>query len=282
MLTPKTKILTIILVIFTLQGCGLQFWYNRLAWLSTWYADDYVELTSTQEDRIEALVSKHAMWHRATQLPQYNQFLNDVIDDLKNHRVEQHYDSYGQRLRVFYNTILDKVLDDAVHELAQLSDAQINDMMANINASAQEKAQEYLSQTNQEKIKRARESAIELYEEWLDELTDSQERLIVEHVEQLQPTRKLTIKYRKQWREAFALALKERQSASGQKALYSLLKKPRQLRSVALIANTKNNNLLRKNLQIQLFNSASDKQIKHFIDYLNDYRDDFSELIRDD
>ena len=275
------KVIIIGTLLFFLQGCGFQFWYNRIAWLSTWYADDYVTLTSIQEERIESLVEKHANWHRTTQLPRYNQFIDDVINDLKNDKVAENYDTYGDRLVSFYHTILDRTLDDAISEIAQLSDDQVTELMDNLNASAKKQAKEYLEQSDEERLENATEDALEGYEEWLNDLSQEQENQIKELVQNVKPTGKLRFEYLKNWREAFALALAERQTDSGQKALYSLLRDPRQLRSAELIENSEHNGKLRKAMQIELFNSASDEQIEHFVEYLDDYREDFSELIQD-
>lgn len=275
------KLVCIGALLFMLQGCGFQFWYNRIAWLSTWYADDYVTLTSAQEERIESLVEKHAYWHRTTQLPRYNQFIDDVVNDLRNKTVAKHYDSYGERLSDFYHAILDQVLDDAVQELSQLSDEQVEELMDNLNASAKKASETFLKKSTEERLEDAIDNATDDYEEWFDDLSDEQEAMVENYIHSIKPTGKLRIEYRKQWRAAFALALTERQSDSGQKALYSLLRDPRQLRSAELVSNSGFNDKLRKELQIKLFNSASDKQIEHFVDYLNDYREDFSDLIED-
>ncbi|WP_223671142.1 DUF6279 family lipoprotein [Kangiella shandongensis] len=277
----SVKVICFALALFTLQACGFQFWYNRLGWLSTWYADDYVTLTSVQEERIESLVDKHALWHRQTQLPRYNQFIDDVLNDVKSKQFKQNYDTYGERLVSFYHDILAQVLNDAVRELSQLSDAQVKELMQNLNASAQSESKDYLAQTDEKRLENAHDEAIESYEEWFGSLTDSQENLIIETVNQLKPTGKLRIEYLKEWRQAFKLALAERRSESGQQALHSLLRNPRQLRSPQLIENSEHNNQLRKALQLKLFESASEEQTEHFIDYLNEYREDFTELIAD-
>lgn len=275
------RLIVLILIIFTLQGCSLQFWYNRLAWLSTWYADDYVELTSTQEDRIESLVEKHAAWHRQTQLPRYNQFLDGVIDDLKHKKIADNYDAYGETLKSFYHTILNQVIDDTLSELSQLSDEQVEEFMGNINEAAEERAEEYLERTPEERLEDNTDSIIDSYEEWIGSLSEEQEMLLTEHMKTLKPTGELSFEYRKRWRKAFALALAERKTESGQEALRSLIEEPQQLRSKALTSNINTNDELDKQLQIKLFETASDKQIEHFIDYLNDYREDFNELIED-
>lgn len=280
MKSPK-RIIIITLTLLTLQGCGLQFWYNRIAWLSTWYADDYVTLSSTQEERIEALVEKHAYWHRTTQLPRYNQFIDEVAADLRNRTVADNYDSYSDSLLNFYYTILDRVLDDLVIELAQLTDEQVDELMNNISASAKKQSEDYFEQTAEERLEASVENSIEGFEEWFDDLTDEQEALITEMAQSMQPTGELRFEYLKQWREAFSLALAERQSESGQTALRSLLRNPRQLQSPELVKTSDANDSVRKDFQLRLFDTLSDEQIEHFIDFLDDYREDFSELIQD-
>ena len=277
----STKAFILGALLLLIQGCGFQFWYNRLAWVSTWYADDYVTLTSSQEERLEALVERHASWHRVTQLPRYNQFINQVITDLKHKRIEQNYDSYNKQLTAFYHTVLDRVLDDAVDELAQLSNEQVEELLRNLKAPDEARVEQYKKMTDEDRLEANIEEAIELYEEWLDDLTTEQEKLIKDYVKSLQPTTQFYIEYRKRWHEAFALALAERQSESGKKALYSLLRKPSQLYSEQLKDKYKQNRAVRKNLQLQLFRTATDDQIEHFIEYLSDYKEDFSDLIAD-
>ncbi|AOE49427.1 DUF6279 family lipoprotein [Kangiella sediminilitoris] len=278
-MNKSIRISLIAILLCILQGCGFQFWYNRLGWVSTWYADDYVTLTSAQEERIESLVDKHAKWHRLTQLPRYNQFIDDVISHLENDTLTQNYDTYGDRLIGFYHDILDQTLDDAVVELSRLSDEQVEEFMRNLDASAKEESKGYLEKSREERLEDTQEEAKDSYEEWLGDLTKEQEELIIDTVNQLKPTTEFRIQYLERWRQAFKLALAERQTESGKKAIYSLLREPRQLRTPEHIADSQHNNKLRKQLQIALYETASDEQIEHFIDYLNDYREDFSELI---
>ncbi|PXF63660.1 DUF6279 family lipoprotein [Kangiella spongicola] len=276
-----TRVIIIALALFTLQGCGLQFWYNRIAWLSTWYADDYVTLTSVQEERIEKLVDKHSYWHRTTQLPRYNQFIDDISEDLRNRNLELTYDNYRDRIFDFYQTILVQVLDDAVNELSQLSDEQVEELMQNINNSAQEQAKEYRKKDDKERAEEELEEAIEYYDEWFDDLTEEQETIITQMVQKTQPTFELRSEYLASWRQAFKLALQERHTESGQKALYSLMLKPRQLTSPELKKARELNSQVFKTHLIQLFNSLSDEQIENFIDFLSDYQADFNDLIED-
>lgn len=280
MKSPK-RIIIITLTLLTLQGCGLQFWYNRIAWLSTWYADDYVTLSSTQEERIEALVEKHAYWHRTTQLPRYNQFIGDLSSDLRKRNLEQTYDSYSDRLSDFYQTILNQVLDDAVEELSLLNDKQVDELIKNINSSAKEQAEEYQNTDKEDRAEQELEEAIDYYDEWFDDLTEEQETIIKSMVKNTQPTFELRSQYLSKWREAFHLALQERRTESGQKALYSLLRKPRQLSSLELKQLRERNQEVFKTHLIELFNTLSDEQIEQFIEFLNDYREDFKDLIQD-
>ncbi|GAA0202847.1 DUF6279 family lipoprotein [Kangiella japonica] len=277
----SSRIIIVALTLFTLQGCGLQFWYNRIAWLSTWYADDYVTLTSVQEERIEKLVDKHAYWHRTTQLPRYNQFIDDLSEDLRNRNLEQTYDSYSDRIFNFYQTILDQVLDDAVSELSQLTDEQVDELMKNINHSAKEQAKEFRKKDQEDRAEEELEEAIDYYDEWFDDLTPEQEDIITQMVQKTQPTFELRSEYLADWRQAFQLALQERRTESGQKALYSLMHKPRQLSSAKLKKIREQNRQVFKAHLIQLFNSLSDEQIDNFIDFLSDYKADFNDLIED-
>lgn len=275
------KVTIITLAVFTLQGCGLQFWYNRIAWLSTWYADDYVTLTSSQEDRIEKLVNKHAYWHRTTQLPQYNQFIDALSADLRKRNLEQTYDNYRNRIFDFYQSILVQVLDDAVDELSQLSDEQVEELMQSINYSAQEQAKEYLEKNQEKRAEEELEEALDYYDEWFDDLTSEQVTIITQMVLKTQPTFELRSEYLANWRQAFHLALQERRTASGHKALYSLIHKPHQLSSSELKKVQEQNSQVFKTHLIQLFNSLSDEQIENFIDFLSDYQADFNDLIED-
>lgn len=275
------KVIIIALTLFTLQGCGIQFWYNRIAWLSTWYADDYVTLSSAQEDRIEELVEKHAHWHRTTQLPRYNQFISEVTTDVSNHNLAQNFDRYSDQIYDFYQTILTQILDDTVRELSLLSDEQVVELMQNIQATAQEQTEEYLEQSPEERYETSLEESIEYYEDLFDDLTDKQRSIITQMVTETKPIFELREAYLSKWRQAFKLALDERHTESGQKALYSLMEKPRQLSSPSLFEVRQHNSAILKKYLIQLFDSLSDEQIEHFTEFLADYKADFNELIDD-
>ena len=113
------SIICVLLSCFCLSGCSISFIYNNLSWLSSWYLDDYVSLTTEQQQQFDEDFKAFHSWHRNTQIALYYQQLERLKvqiskginkAQIKSHRdlVQTHYTnlithSKPQLLDLIYN-----------------------------------------------------------------------------------------------------------------------------------------------------------------------------------
>ena len=65
-----------LLVLALLAGCSAnRFLYNRADTFVRWAVDDYVDLTSEQQQRFDDNLDVLLDWHRRAELPQYREFI---------------------------------------------------------------------------------------------------------------------------------------------------------------------------------------------------------------
>ncbi|MCW9029400.1 MAG: DUF6279 family lipoprotein, partial [Kangiella sp.] len=147
----SSRLLIVFLSIFLIQACGIKFWYNRMDWVVPWYLDDYVELSSQQEDTLEQLLELKTEWHRSNELPKYVSMLNRMEADIKSGAIHQTYDRYQRDIRGFYDTLLDELGDDLVAQTASLTDEQVKQLMDNLDKEAKEQYEEFKELTDEER-----------------------------------------------------------------------------------------------------------------------------------
>ena len=61
----------LVIIVFSITSCSTKLAYNNLDWLASWYVDDYVNLTDTQEDEFDTKLDAFLMWHRNIELQNY-------------------------------------------------------------------------------------------------------------------------------------------------------------------------------------------------------------------
>jgi len=277
----SSRLLIVFLSIFLIQACGIKFWYNRMDWVVPWYLDDYVELSSQQEDTLEQLLELKTEWHRSNELPKYVSMLNRMEADIKSGAIHQTYDRYQRDIRGFYDTLLDELGDDLVAQTASLTDEQVKQLMDNLDKEAKEQYEEFKELTDEERQEERLERLEDSFDEWIGSLNDEQEALIKEMASLLKSSGEVTYQYRAKWRDAFRTALAERQSESGQAAIKSLITDPYQVGGEEMNKIREYNGNIYKEYQLKIYRTLSAKQKRHVISEIKDYREDFEDLIDD-
>lgn len=277
----QSRFIIVLIGIFFLQACGIKFWYNRLDWVVPWYLDDYVELTSQQEDTLEKLLEIKTEWHRSNELPKYVSMLKRMEADIKSGAIHQTYDRYRRDMRGFYNTLLAEMSDDLVTQTASLSDVQVKQLMDNLDKEAKEQYEEFKETKKEDRQEERIERLEESFSEWIGSLNDDQETLIKEMASLLKSSGEVTYEYRTRWRDAFRTALTERATPAGQAAIKSLITDPYQVGGEELNAIRDHNGEIYKEYQLKIFRTLSPRQKRHLLEEIAEYREDFEDLIDD-
>ncbi len=276
----KKLILLLCSVIF-LQSCGLKFWYNRLDWVVSWQVDDYVELSSAQEDRLEALVREKLQWHRTTQLPRYVALIKQLESEIGTEKIVENYDYYQTTLVDFYRTAANELVPELVNQISELDNEQVQEVMQNINDTANKRVKKYNKTKPEKRIKNTLENVTDGFVEWTGRLNKNQKALIKQWVSEMQSTSELRFDYGNKWRVAMDYALAERATVKGQDTIIQLMLNPGELQSPELQSRYAYNKELEKTYILQLHQSLTKKQKKKLLKKLKSYREDFQDLILD-
>ena len=80
-----SRFLSVLLVLaFVLAGCSAnRFLYNRADTFVRWAIDDYVDLASEQQKKLDADLDGLLDWHRRDELPLYRKFIVSSLDALE-------------------------------------------------------------------------------------------------------------------------------------------------------------------------------------------------------
>ncbi|NVJ65691.1 MAG: hypothetical protein HWE16_04325 [Gammaproteobacteria bacterium] len=275
------RLLIIIICILFLQSCGLKFWYNRLDWVVSWKADDFVELTSEQEDKLEAAVRDKLAWHRSTQLPRYISLITELEADLGSDKIAQKYDYYQKSFMDFYQTVVKEVTPELLNLVADLDNKQTQELMKNLNDNANKRLQEFNKLSSEKRLKEVNESIIDGFEEWAGKLTKGQKTMIAQWVDEMLPTAELRFEYGNQWRVAMDYALANRANPEGKATIENLILNPRNLQNAELKSRIESNKNIEKQYILQLHANMTAKQKKRFLRKLESYREDFQDLLDD-
>ncbi len=129
----KKLVITFLLALSLVACSGFKFTYNNISWFLPWYLDDYLSLNREQEKEFDHHFNQIWLWHRKNELPQYSQFLHEIINDIDTHKMNQerlHY--YTEQAKIYYIRIIHKTLEQGSGFFASLDDQQIAGMLESI------------------------------------------------------------------------------------------------------------------------------------------------------
>ncbi|EWH10336.1 hypothetical protein DS2_08680 [Catenovulum agarivorans DS-2] len=276
------KKIVLFILVFSLAGCSLSFMYNRAHWWADWYLDDFVDLTSAQQDVFDQQFEQWHLWHRNEQLPLYEaqfalvkqQFENGLGESgLTEAALLEHVNAF----ETFWRRLLKHVAPELAQLAITLSTEQKQQLIGNIRKNNQEKQQKWDEQSDEEKHQNFIDKQVEQYQDWFGRLNRQQKQLISEQSSLYVGTRGQWLQYQSDWLAAFEQAL----LASDVDRVSSLIARPYDLRSETLQQNVMRNRGLYVKNTYQLMLGLSEKQQRHLLSELDDYESTFRKLHQD-
>ncbi len=176
----QLRLILVIVSSFGLMGCTLKMTYNLLDWFIPYYANDYIELDSSQQDRFEAHLGQALQQHRETGLP-------DIVDHVKDLKSEAKDTlTYGQ-ISTFHRQFTELAQRQAtlfvpaiVDTLQQMSATQIEDMNTVIQIKMAELLEKRLVQTEEEKYSKRKKRLFKVAKRWIGSLSSEQTQMLGE------------------------------------------------------------------------------------------------------
>lgn len=175
------------------------FVYNRLDFLVPWYVDDYVDLNPQQKLHLDGLLEPFLVWHRARELPDYLQILDGIEDNLDQPQTPAMIAAVVNDFEMAWFRLEGESLDWLLNLGAQLSDAQVVELMEELWERQEEYEEEYLERTDEEFYEDNYDNARDNAKEYLGPLSDAQRELLLEFSSSLLRSDEVWLASRSQW-----------------------------------------------------------------------------------
>ncbi|MAF84858.1 MAG: DUF6279 family lipoprotein [Gammaproteobacteria bacterium] len=250
-----------------LAGCSAtRVVYNQLDWVFTWYLSDFFTLDDEQEDWLDAAVERNIEWHRRNQLPAYAQLLREIergvsSGDMTLDSLEHHYTNFI----VLWDEFVVQVTPDVAAFFLTLSQAQVEEFIANLEESNQELWEEYAGKTPEERKKSRQDGGIKAFDRIFGSLSSEQEDLVRSYQSSLHDVSLEWMASRRQWQQDFrALALERPPEPEFSNRLTDLLLDPNGKDSLQHRQLVDENRRIIMTMVIALSEELTDKQRKRF------------------
>lgn len=172
--TWRFRVLIAAISLVLVSGCGIKWWYDQMDTLLEYRIDQYFDLTSQQEDFVSTQLAKHLVWHRSEGVPVHVAFLtetrNRLADGVTRDDIFWFFGQYREQLFM----IVDRLSSDSVLFLTQLNMDQI-DYFSEQLKEQNEEYEERLALSREKRLEKRLESTLEFLEDWMGDLSESQE-----------------------------------------------------------------------------------------------------------
>ena len=271
------RLAAVLLTLLLLAGCGNTFLYNRLDWLIGWYVDDYVELSRAQEKVFQQRLRPVLDWHRREELALYAALLQQIEADSAAPLDADTVRDWSRQLLLALERI-EARLWPLIHEIgADLDQAQMAELLENIQARQRELEEEYLTRTDEEYVEDNFDRLSENLRDFLGPLSAAQEDQIARAAQAMRRLDQAWLKERRLW-----LKTLQRLSArepGWQAALRAAWAQRKERRTPRYHAHRRHNMDIIHALVAAVLNARDERQDHHLQRELDGLRDDLQTLI---
>lgn len=218
------RLLCVLLLAVGAAGCAKLF-YNRLDSLAAWYVGNLVSLDDQQESTLRAWLAQTLEWHRESELGKYATFLRELSFEVAQPSGRGAYQRAFDRVEGFAQDFSAQTAPQAARLLLELSPAQVEEFLTNLEEKSNERAQE-----NRDALrdgtwqdKRVKDAQRQV-KRWTGAITKEQKVLVREMAQHIQPTTAEWLESQRQWRAALKDAFSNRDDA--EKRILQLLREP--------------------------------------------------------
>ena len=204
------KVVVAMLLLGLLTGCMAKFSYGFADWVIEWMITDYVSLDKAQKKQLKKTIDKQLAWHKETQLPRYRDWLIEFRVQTETGLNRQWLISWSEQLTVFWQDLALQINPDTIAFLRSLSDAQVEELIAKLDESQLELAEEYLDPDEDKRLAERAERTEDFTSELLGKLNQQQKGLIAQWNANSGDSTKLWMENRERWTRRFERALQGR------------------------------------------------------------------------
>ncbi len=162
------------LLLLTVAACSIAtVAYNNASTLALYGVNDYLDLTSAQEEWLKTRVNRLVSWHRANELPQYRRVLDGARGRVDASISVAELDVFYTDGKMLFARLADRALPDIADLLLQLEPAQIRFLEARL-ADDNKKMRRELATGIEQLQKKRIERYEQRFKDWMGTLADEQ------------------------------------------------------------------------------------------------------------
>lgn len=280
--TTCLRVALVLLIILAVTGCARQLAYRFADTYIAWQIRDYVDLTRDQRDQVDVAINDFLQWHAETEMPRYISLLEQIDKDVAEQNLSTtRLDYYQQAFAKRWQAVREALADPALELLPGLSDEQVQQLIKNMAANIQSRADDYQEQTTAERREDGVENVRKLVERFLGSVNDEQEQAIQTWTKAMPDMADEWIEYRVRWAEDFRHALQVRdEGAAFEKRLLPLIEDPHSLRSEELQAKGMQSRELSQVMVLRILQAMDAGQRRHLRDEMQSLADDLRGMMR--
>jgi hypothetical protein len=218
----------VLLLAASAGGCA-NLVYNRLDTLAAWYFGNLVSLDDRQSADLRAWLARTLEWHRESELGRYAAFLRKLSSDVARPSDRAAYGRALDQVEGFAADFASQTAPQATRLLLQLTPAQVQELLANLDEKSQERSADALQRIRDGKwqtnwVKQTQRQV----RRWTGTITEEQKLLVREMSQQVQPTTAEWLESQRRWRTALGDALNAAFSNRGaaEERILQLLREP--------------------------------------------------------
>ncbi|WP_045404608.1 DUF6279 family lipoprotein [Vibrio jasicida] len=270
----------VLISIVLLAGCAKKFLYSNIDWVVIEYLDDYVSLDGEQESLLEERILLLADWHKEEELPLYIDHLKQLESLNKDNVTLESLQANRDQMRDHYQRLVSKAAPDLFSLSMQLNTKQESEFVDSVKERYKERDEKYAGKTEQELREIVLENTEEWMEEWLGKLSNQQK------VRAKQLSKEVIINS-PLWRDYRSSIIQELEylfenktnTVVYQQVFMKLLFEPESYYSDQLRDNIDRNIELTDQFTLDISQSMSDKQWRHFHGKIREWRELAEELL---
>lgn len=253
--------------------------YRNLDRLVPWSLGDYLAMNSEQKALLDDRLREHLTWHCKTQLPGYLDWLDRIRAMVADDQVtDQALQQRTREAREAIGRVAEEITPSATELLRGMSDAQVAEMREAFREDISERQKKYVDTPLAKQIARRTERMEKRLTPWFGELTAVQKQRVQAWSEALGDQNREWIANRAHWQQQLLLAMNQRNDASFEPRLATLLQRKESLWTPEYRAAYQNTEQQARSLLVDLVQQSTPQQRRFLQEKLSKVRTDFSEL----
>ena len=219
----------LLLLSLSLSGCAVRLLYNWLDWAIEWKLDDYFSLTRQQSKALDAQVGPLLQWHRREALPRYVRALRSLSFDLRHPLSEAQVAQYMDTFEQLMQQLADGLKQPANRFATTLTDAQIQDFMAERWEKQRDQREEFAEQNGIKVYKSFQRKLEKNLDTWLGSVEPAQRSLIAQSSQWQRQYYGSWLEYQEVWLQALERTLAARGTPAFESGLVAVVLKGNEL-----------------------------------------------------